>query len=234
MLVFLSFVYLIWYPAPLYKLHGTFDVVKLAVAVDLILGPLLTMIVFDIKKPRKELVRDLSIIVLIQLAALAWGVHMTLKVRPVFLVMHLDTLYSVTRDDINSSTQSQKIDMPVDMPGFWQKPRYIYTRPLDGEQAAKHVMEMITKGTPDVMYQTDKYLDMREHRDEVLAEAMDMSAYLQEEQHRKYMDEFIDRYGGTPDDYAFYPLEYGLYKTIVGIDRNSLSATGLLVPVNPG
>lgn len=230
MLVFLSIVYLIWYPAPLYKLHGTFDVIKLAVGVDLVLGPLLTLIVFDIRKPRRELVRDLSIIVLVQLSALAWGVHVTLKVRPEFVVMHLDTLYSITRDDLSDNPGSANVDMP----SFWQKPRYVYTLPLDEKQATRHVINMITKGAPDIMYQPDKYINLMDHKQEALTRAMDINAYLNDDQHKHYMDAFIHRHGGKPADYAFYSLEYGQYKTIVALDRTDLSVVGLLTPVRLG
>ena len=50
--LFVSMAYFVWYPAPLYSIHSVFDVIKIALSVDLNLGPLLTMVVFSATKPR--------------------------------------------------------------------------------------------------------------------------------------------------------------------------------------
>ena len=80
----LSIIYFIWYPKPFYIIHSVFDAVKVALIVDLVLGPFLTFVVFNLSKPRLELIRDLSIIVLLQVVALSWGLHITHKMRPDF------------------------------------------------------------------------------------------------------------------------------------------------------
>lgn len=74
----------LWYPPPLFGAMGGKLLVLLIVGVDVAIGPLLTLIVFN---PRKqELPFDLSIIALLQLSALAYGVYAMHAGRPVFIV----------------------------------------------------------------------------------------------------------------------------------------------------
>lgn len=90
----------IWYPAPLASLEGVGLILLIVVAVDVCLGPLLTSIVASPKKPRRELVRDLSIIGFVQLAALAYGVHSTFVARPAFVVYNTDRFDIVTPSEL--------------------------------------------------------------------------------------------------------------------------------------
>jgi len=54
---------LVWYPPPLFQLLGGFELLLLIVAVDIALGPLLTLVVF--KSGKKRLKFDLSVIALL-------------------------------------------------------------------------------------------------------------------------------------------------------------------------
>ena len=64
---------LVWYPSPWFAAAGGGTLLLLLVGVDVIIGPLLTFVVFDPAK--KSLVYDLAVIVMLQIAALVYGVH---------------------------------------------------------------------------------------------------------------------------------------------------------------
>lgn len=230
LLVFLCVVYLIWYPGPLNRLHSTFDVIKLVIAVDLVLGPLLTFIVFDLKKSSRELARDVSVIVLVQVVALGWGMHITFKMRPAYVVFYGGTMYSVARDDIKTFAPDDQSELP----GPWQKPDYVFVPSMSSEDAIQHFADMLTQGVPDVMYQTDRYLPFAEHADEILGKAMDIESYMATRDSPSQMDDFLTRHGGKQDDYVFYPFKYGSYRSVVGILKDTLSVVGLLGPVVSG
>ena len=54
LLVFSIFVYVLltqWYPEPFFNASGGWQGLKLVILVDLVLGPLLTLIVYNRKKP---------------------------------------------------------------------------------------------------------------------------------------------------------------------------------------
>lgn len=86
--------YLAWYPAPLAKLQGWLDVLWILIGVDIVLGPCLTFVVYS---PQKKGLRfDLTAIVLVQLAALAYGSYTSAIGRPVYLVFLKDRFEVVT------------------------------------------------------------------------------------------------------------------------------------------
>jgi hypothetical protein len=62
----------------------------IVVTVDVILGPLITLAVFNRAKPWTELRRDLVIVALIQLSALGYGLWTVFVARPVHLVFEYD------------------------------------------------------------------------------------------------------------------------------------------------
>jgi hypothetical protein len=80
----------IWFPYPYREVSGGRELFLLVVTVDVILGPLITLAVFNRKKPWPELRRDLAIVALIQLAALGYGLWTVYVARPVHLVFEVD------------------------------------------------------------------------------------------------------------------------------------------------
>ena len=100
-LIFAVFSYFIvyeWYPSALFIADGGLTGIKLMAAIDLVLGPSLTFIIFKHTKPRKEIMFDLSVIAMVQIGALVWGGMQVYSQRPVALVMWEGVFFSVTED----------------------------------------------------------------------------------------------------------------------------------------
>lgn len=95
-----TLVFAVWYPYPYNEVSGGSELFSLVVAVDVILGPLLTFVIFNRAKPPKELYRDLSVIVLFQLAALGYGLWSVYLARPVHLVFEIDRFRVVHAVDV--------------------------------------------------------------------------------------------------------------------------------------
>ena len=86
--VYLAYqIYYNWYPEPYFSIDGGWAAIRLVGAVDLVLGPLITFLIFDLSKSRRAIIFDLLIILVIQLGALAYGVHTTYTQRPVAIVI---------------------------------------------------------------------------------------------------------------------------------------------------
>lgn len=79
----LAVIVLLLFPGGLFTVAGGWQGIRLIAGVDLVLGPLLTLIVYNVAKPRRELIRDLSIIASVQVAALAAGMWIVYLQRPV-------------------------------------------------------------------------------------------------------------------------------------------------------
>jgi hypothetical protein len=77
-----------WYPRPLFEAAGGNDLLFIVVGVDVVLGPLLTLIVFKSGKPGMKF--DLAVIGIVQLVALAFGGHVVALARPAFIVFVKD------------------------------------------------------------------------------------------------------------------------------------------------
>ena len=80
----------VWYPPPYFEAAGGNDLVLLMLGVDVALGPLLTLAVFNPRKGMGKLRFDLAVIAFFQLAALAYGVHVMFIARPSYLVFAVD------------------------------------------------------------------------------------------------------------------------------------------------
>jgi hypothetical protein len=102
-----ALVFGLWYPGAYRHLSGGQSLFWLIVGVDVVLGPLLTLIAFNPKKPRAELVRDLGMIALVQLSALGYGTWTLFEARPVHLVFEVDRFRVVSAADIDTAALPQ-------------------------------------------------------------------------------------------------------------------------------
>ncbi len=90
----------IWYPYPYRDISGGRELFLLVITVDVILGPLITLAVFNRKKRRSELRRDLAIVALLQLGALGYGLWTVYVARPVHMVFEIDRFRVVHAIDV--------------------------------------------------------------------------------------------------------------------------------------
>lgn len=93
--------YFLWYPQPLLALQGGVLVMGVLLGVDVVLGPLMTLLVFSPRKPKRELRLDLAVIVTVQLAAFLYGGWVVYSERPQFLVFAQSQFFVIRGPEIN-------------------------------------------------------------------------------------------------------------------------------------
>jgi hypothetical protein len=93
-------VFALWYPYPYREISGGRELFLIVVVVDVMLGPLITLAVFNRAKAKAELGRDLALVGLIQLAALGYGLWTVFLARPVHMVFEYDRFRVVHAVDI--------------------------------------------------------------------------------------------------------------------------------------
>ncbi len=99
----------LWYPGNLAWAAGLASMVTILAAVDLVIGPALTFVVFQ---PGKKSLRfDLSVIAGLQIAALVFGVSSIYQARPVYLAFVVDRFETVAAADLEQS-QLDEADEP--------------------------------------------------------------------------------------------------------------------------
>ena len=96
-------VFVLWYPTPFREISGGRELFFIVIAVDVVLGPCITFAVFNRRKPWSELRRDLTIVALLQLGGLAYGLHTVYLVRPVYLALEVNRLRTVRVLDLQSA-----------------------------------------------------------------------------------------------------------------------------------
>lgn len=108
----------VWYPQPLFGAMGGKELILLIVGIDVAIGPLLTLIVFDTSK--KELAFDLAVVATLQLVALSYGMYAMHSGRPVFVVFADGRFVVVSAaevdDDSLSQAQSEFRTLPLNGP----------------------------------------------------------------------------------------------------------------------
>jgi hypothetical protein len=107
-----AMVFALWYPGVYRSLSGGTELFLLVVGVDWALGPLITLVIFDIRKPVKELRRDVAVVIALQLGALGYGLHMVSISRPVVLALEQDRFRVVPASGIYEK------ELPAALPEF--------------------------------------------------------------------------------------------------------------------
>jgi hypothetical protein len=158
----------VWYPYPYRELSGGRELFVLIISVDVVCGPLLTFVLFNPAKPRSELVRDLGIVAMIQMAALVYGLYTVSLARPVYVVHEVDRLRVVSRADIPED------QLKPELGGFHILP--LFGPKLIGVREAKNATERATSldlafQGQDVAVRPDWWQKYDLSRDQVLSRA---------------------------------------------------------------
>jgi hypothetical protein len=125
-------VFALWYPYPYREISGGRELFLIVVAVDVVLGPLLTFTIFNRAKPWKELRRDLAIVGLLQLAGLGYGLWTVAVARPVHLVFEIDRFRVVHAIDVPEELLN---NAPKDIEAMpWTGPTLLSIRPFKDEK----------------------------------------------------------------------------------------------------
>lgn len=134
----------IWFPHPFRSISGGRELFQLIVAVDVVIGPLITFTVFDRRKPRAELRRDLGVVALLQVAALVYGLHTVFVARPVVLALEGERRIRVVRA-IDLDANSLPLAPPELRSLSWVGPRVVATRRPTPEESFEAI-QLATQG----------------------------------------------------------------------------------------
>lgn len=129
-------IFWIWYPAPLHIAVGVTKIYLIIFLVSLIIGPLLTLIVY--KHDKKKLCFDITFIVSIQILTFLYGMNTVEQGRPAWLVFVVDDFELVSPADIKQ--QDTEAIHAGYQASFWSGPQWIaaqYSKKTDIKQQQK-------------------------------------------------------------------------------------------------
>ncbi len=144
----LGTLYFGWYRWPGWYLTDVASVVVVMVAVDIVIGPLLTFVIARSSKPRRELTRDIAVIVAVQLSALVYGAVSLWNGRPLYYAFSENLLQLVQAYDIDAKETALGLQQnPALAPHWYSRPRWIWAPlPQDAQESAKIVTSVLTGG----------------------------------------------------------------------------------------
>ncbi|MGO1249619.1 TfpX/TfpZ family type IV pilin accessory protein [Psychrobacter sp.] len=164
---------------------------------DLFIGPLLTLIVY--KKNKKSLIFDLSVIVVIQMAALAYGVYSLSQARPVWLTFYNNRFEVVRVNDIEDSYLEEAPEEYTSM--SLSGPKWIAAKTTGTLQEVQD-LEFGNKLGAKIVHQPALYYPIEQAYAEIKGKAYDLSKL---EAANSQVD--IDKYTSkNPDIAGWLPL----------------------------
>jgi hypothetical protein len=131
-------IFKIWYPSPFASIAGGVNLFALLVSVDVVLGPALTAVAASPGKLTRVFARDLAVIVALQLAAFAYGIHTIAQARPIALVFEVDLMRLVSAADIEPGAESKA---PPQLRALsWSGPRLMAAEvPREGDEQLRSI-----------------------------------------------------------------------------------------------
>jgi hypothetical protein len=225
--------YLGWYRWPGWYLSSVLHVVGIVVLVDLIIGPTLTLIVANPRKPRRILARDIAMIVTVQLAALLYGTATLWSGRPLYYTFSADRLECVQASDIEASEIALALsENPTLAPHWYSLPRWIWAPLPNDPDVAMHIVNDASFGRGKDVIEMPRYFKpwaqgLPKLRDQL--KRLDDIVYLSAKE-KQSLHTRLSAVGLTPDQRNTLIMWGGSRRLVAVFDPATLRLQRLLVP----
>lgn len=148
----LGALYFGWYRWPGWYLTGALQVARLLVGVDVMLGPLLTLLIASPAKHRRDLARDIAIIVAVQLSALLYGASVLWQGRPLYYAFSEDRLQIVQASDLSPREIAlARQSNPDFAPHWYSLPRWVWAPLPEPAAERQRIIQSAKAGGDDVI-----------------------------------------------------------------------------------
>lgn len=222
-IVLLALCWFVWYPAPMLIAIGGVEIFLLIVGIDVILGPLLTLVVF--KSGKKGMKFDLAVIAILQLSALAYGVATLLEARPAFIAALGDRLQVIQASeltDANLANGKEKGKLP------WWGPRLVGTMAPVDKHDVSEVEAMIPFGAGRG-HLPKLHISYEEMRGEILEKAKSISSLKRSNPNRIQMiDAWLSERNLRESDVKFQPIKINVSEFPAVLDAKSAKLIGII------
>ena len=218
-----------WYPQPYFAAMGGDTLILLLIGVDVVIGPLITLIVFNPKK--KSLRFDLAVIALLQLAALAYGCEVMFVARPVYTVFVADRFEVIAANavDADSLTKATAPFATLPLTG----PRIIAAHPPEDAKRQSDVVISALDGGPDLANLADLYIPYTQVRVAAAKSARPLADLVKRQpQEAATIRAFVSTSGHAESALGYVPLKARNRDMAVVLDTKSGDVIGI-IPVYP-
>jgi hypothetical protein len=208
----------LWYPAPYFWIDGGWFAVRIAAVVDVIAGPLLTLVVF--RPGKRWMAANLAVIAFVQAAFLAWGVIVLQRERPLlalYIGAPAERFYPVTRELAVHGLRPIEEVLALSA----ERPPLLAVRLPDDPEKARDLLQASLQGRSGVLRRTElfeplegeqlkKLLAAGRSRDRIAGVWPIADANIQR---------FLAERGKRFEDYAFIPVHGRYYVALLAFER---------------
>jgi hypothetical protein len=211
-----------WIPAPYFQAMGATRLILLILAVDVVLGPLLTLVVFNLAKP--ELKRDLAIIAILQVCAFSYGIYAATQARPVYLTFAVDRFEIVTRAEVDGNELKSAPQSLQDI--VWGHPRLAWAKQPDDPKEREALMFSAVQAGIDLKHFLRHYQPFEEARAVVQHKAKPLSQ-LSSFNPAGAVQPLIDRYASRPE-VLYLPVQGKQRDLVALVDSKAMALIEVL------
>ena len=214
-----------WYPYPFRQFGESGKFAALLILAAVSLAPALTWFVY--KKGKRGMLFDLWVIVIIQLAAIAWGTFSLYQSRPYFMVHTVDRfeVFSKRDVDVTQVTDSRFLDKPLAGPI-----RLYANMPADPVAFQQFLKEVMFEGKPDLQYRPEFWSLYTEKQKMALEKSRPLEdLHKARPESLSAIDQLVDKSGGDIGQLRFVPALIANGQFAVILDANSGDVVGMLM-----
>jgi hypothetical protein len=218
---------LVWYPGPFFTAMGGNDLVLILLGVDVVLGPLVTLVIFNPGKALRLLRLDLAVIGTIQAAALAYGVHVIAEVRPVYMVFTVDRFDLVAANDLRDAELARVTD--PEFQGIpWGRPRTIAVKsPTDPREQMRIIQSALAGADLQTFPQYYVKYEVLAPRAAKIAKPLSVLRRRHPDEKAR-IDRKVAELGRREEDLRFLPLKARSRDYCVLLDAKTGAVAGFL------
>ncbi|MET3137722.1 hypothetical protein AAKU61_002084 [Undibacterium sp. GrIS 1.2] len=224
-LILLALCWFVWYPSPMLMAIGGHEIFLLVVGIDVVLGPLLTLVVFKVGK--KGMALDLVIIAALQISAMSYGVSTLLEGRPAYVAALGNRFQVVQASELTDANLAKgKAILP------WWGPRWVGTKPPTDKHdiSALAAMAPVGGGRGHLPQLHISYALMAP---EILSKAISIEQLKKDNPASALtIDAWLNKYGYNEKNAKFQPITISTSTFVVIIDARTAAVVGI-APFRP-
>lgn len=216
----------LWFPGSLFEAAGGNDLLLILVGVDVVLGPLITLVIF--RAGKRGLKFDLAVIGVLQIGALVYGMHVVSLARPAFIVFVKDQFQMVSAVQLDPEELAK-----AKYPEFRQPPlggpRLAFAQlPTEPEEVRMFIA--VGLAGHDLQEFPRLFVPYAERRAEVLAKSWTLARLRSlEPRAAKVVDAWLAQSGTREDDVRYLRLRARRAWMAVLIDAKTAQPVKMLI-----
>lgn len=189
------------------------EIATILVTVDLILGPILTFVVFQPNK--KSLKFDLSTIAAIQIAALVYGAYSLFQVHPVYITFNVDRFTIISAKD----AEPEKAKYDEFNVSKFTTAKFAFAKMPEDIEKQNEVTLTAAMGGGDLDQRVEYYEPYENHIDQILAKSLERELIIGAADSDKNIYSFLDKHETELNNYVFLPINSAKKEAIIVLDK---------------